>query len=391
MKHRLYPSFLVAAAFMLLFVTAARAATDTETSTLKFSDPAKPGTLKVSLSHGDIRIRGTDAAEITVKSEAKPITSTPRKDGLRVLTASSSFTFTEKDNVALLDYGRDNWGGGDSDFDITVPRSTAIVIASNLGSDVRITDVSGDVEIKTLNGDVVLDGLGGGALVETMNGEIKASFTQQLPAGKPLSFSSMNGEIAIRVPAEAKANVRLRTQNGSILTDFDDKALITKTESLPVGRSVRSRTSLHTSSKSAVPATPAVTATAIPAPPTAPMAPTAPMPPTAPIPPTAPVVDDDKSDSHDAADREAMREDMREAAREAARASAEAGRAIAEATRVAVQVAHNAMAEGGMMSHGVSFIPPMTGGKLVTGTLNGGGPEIMINTMNGDVTLRKLK
>ena len=32
-----------------------------------------------------------------------------------------------------------------------------------------------------------------------------------------------------------------------------------------------------------------------------------------------------------------------------------------------------------------------TGGKLVTGTLNGGGPEISVVTMNGDVTLRQLE
>ena len=36
-------------------------------------------------------------------------------------------------------------------------------------------------------------------------------------------------------------------------------------------------------------------------------------------------------------------------------------------------------------------IPTMTGGKLVTGTLNGGGPEISVSTMNGDVTLRQLE
>jgi hypothetical protein len=36
-------------------------------------------------------------------------------------------------------------------------------------------------------------------------------------------------------------------------------------------------------------------------------------------------------------------------------------------------------------------LPPMTGGKIVTGTLNGGGAEIRIATMNGDVTLRKIE
>jgi len=36
-------------------------------------------------------------------------------------------------------------------------------------------------------------------------------------------------------------------------------------------------------------------------------------------------------------------------------------------------------------------VPTITGGKLVTGTLNGGGPEISVATMNGDVVLRKLE
>ena len=38
----------------------------------------------------------------------------------------------------------------------------------------------------------------------------------------------------------------------------------------------------------------------------------------------------------------------------------------------------------------IPAIPTVTGGKLVSGTLNGGGPEINVATMNGDVTLRKL-
>jgi hypothetical protein len=36
-------------------------------------------------------------------------------------------------------------------------------------------------------------------------------------------------------------------------------------------------------------------------------------------------------------------------------------------------------------------MPPMTGGKLVTGTLNGGGVDIKVSTMNGEITLRQVK
>jgi len=72
---------------------------------------------------------------------------------------------------------------------------------------------------------VKLDNISGGALVETMNGEITAHILE-LRDGKPLSFASMNAsEVALHLPAEAKANIRLRTQNGTILTDFDEKVL----------------------------------------------------------------------------------------------------------------------------------------------------------------------
>ena len=30
-------------------------------------------------------------------------------------------------------------------------------------------------------------------------------------------------------------------------------------------------------------------------------------------------------------------------------------------------------------------LPTISGGKLVTGTLNGGGPEISVSTMNGEI------
>jgi len=369
MKNRLYPSFLVAAAVMLLLVCAARAASS-EASTLKFSDPSKPGTLKISISHGDLRIRGTDDTEIHVKSDAQPVTSAPRSDGLRVISASSSFTLTEKDNVALLDYGRDNWGGGSADFNITVPRNTSIVIGSNLGCDVHVVDVNGDVDVNSVNGDVVLEGLGGGASVATMNGEIKASFAKQLQSGKPLSFSSMNGQIVVRVPADAKANVRLRSQNGTILTDFEEKALVTKTEV------VKSTHSSHVSSVPHVPPMPVA--------PKAPMAPVGPGEPP-PAPPAPPAPGDDKADA--VASDSDTREAMREAAHEAARASQEAARAIAVAVRAGMQAAHSAMVENG----GRISMAPLTGGKLVSGTLNGGGPEIFVTTMNGDVTLRKLQ
>jgi hypothetical protein len=40
-----------------------------------------------------------------------------------------------------------------------------------------------------------------------------------------MSFSSLNGTVDVTLPSDAKANVKMRTTNGEIWTDFDVKTL----------------------------------------------------------------------------------------------------------------------------------------------------------------------
>src|SRR5687767_12365007 len=64
-------------------------------NTIAFSDPSKPGTVKISLGRGELRVQGTDTNEVTVKTEAKSTSSKPRKDGMRVISSASSFALSE--------------------------------------------------------------------------------------------------------------------------------------------------------------------------------------------------------------------------------------------------------------------------------------------------------
>lgn len=338
---------LVACCLLAIAPAAARASEGPEKTTIKFSDPAKPGTLRIAVAMGDIQIRGTDAAEITVETELPQENSRPRADGLRVLSESATYSLTEKDNVVTLDGGQEfAFGRHDSHFEITVPRSTNIVIKSSLGGEIIVGQVTGDIDVKSLNGEVVLEDVTGGALVETMNGEINARI-QTLREGKPISFTSMNGEINLEVPEDAKANVRLRTQNGAILTDFDDKALVTKTEAIR-GSHKSGRVVVNVGKDT--------------------------------------MINGDSSS------------EMRESVRAAIKAGAEAAREAAEAMREAAKAAREAAREAQSDEGGIvpplpplPPLPPMTGGKLVSGTLNGGGTDIQVTAMNGDVTLRKAK
>jgi hypothetical protein len=352
MNSRLFPAFLVAACLTLLFLTAAHA--EPQSTSVKFSDPAKPGVLKIRLGQGDLRLSGvtSDTGECTVRTDAAPAKPAKRKDGLRVITDASSYALSEDANVITLD-ATQNWGNrGGSDFAISVPRNTAVIVSSAWGGDITCSDLAGDLEIKGVNGEVKLINHAGGAVVESMNGEITARILE-LNEGKPLSFTSMNGEVALHLPAAAKANIRLRTQNGSILTDFDETALVTKTENAPrtTGRTKRTTNPSRRTDG------------------------------------TAPTAAQTHDEIHTAV-REAV-----QAGAEAAREAAIAVREAMQAARDGVQAARDAADAAGTPMPPLAPtppLPPMTGGKIVSGTLNGGGPEIRVTTMNGDVTLRKV-
>src|SRR5205814_2039810 len=156
-------------------------------STIKFSDPSKPGTVKINLGRGELTVQGADTNEVTVKSDAKATTSKPRKDGLRVISAASSFAFSEKDNVVTIESGPADFGrSGGGDFRVTVPRNTNVVVQNSWGGgSVKCSNLSGDIEINNMHGEIRLDDVSGGIVVGTMNGEIRATI-RELREGKPV-------------------------------------------------------------------------------------------------------------------------------------------------------------------------------------------------------------
>jgi hypothetical protein len=348
-------SLLLLAAALALAAGPLRA--DESAAKVAFSDPSKPGTLKIRVWHGEVAVHGSDVKEITVRSESAPETPTPRKDGMRVLSATAAYALTEKNNVVSLDYGPDSWGGGSASFDITVPSSTSVVVVNSAHGDLMFEGLSGNVDVRLMSGDVRLKGISGGAVVETMKGDITAD-VRSLSATSPLSLSTMHGDITIRTPADAKANIRFRTHHGVILSNYDDKALKTRTEMPPKDQRFRPHVGPIEARE-------------------APEAPEAPSKSSPDSPPHVQSPGDD--DSGNSVDWDEVRDSVREAASEAAVAAREAAEAL-----------HEGVSEfKADLSGNFPPLPPMTGGKVVSGTLNGGGVEIQAATLKGDIVLKK--
>lgn len=215
-----------------LMVTAPLKANDGPTvASVKLSLADKPALLRVNLPWADVHITGVEGIDtVTVKSALKQKGREPDRSGLRRLDDEVSFELTEHDNVVHLTVpGESSWSGGhDASFSLSVPRAIALDVRTEAGGDLEIKNVTGDVEINNQNGRVRLDGLAGSAVINTTNGDVSATYSEA--PKKIVSITSMDGKIDLRVPADTKANVRLRTQSGSIFTDFDKTALKTKSD-----------------------------------------------------------------------------------------------------------------------------------------------------------------
>ena len=103
------------------------------------------------------------------------------------------------------------------------------------------------------------------------------------------------------------------------------------------------------------------------------------VPPVEPAAPAEPAVESEKSGDSDSD----WHADVRDSIRDAARDAAEAAHDAAEAIKESMDEFHIEI------SHGNYTLPPMTGGKVVAGTLNGGGVELQAASMSGDIILKK--
>ena len=346
MKTKL-PSLLLRCLFLTGLVTAtfARAEDEGSTATVKLSAPGKPATLQVDMPWADIHIVGVNGDTVTVESTiGQKDAPSKREDGLRRLDDEVSFELTEHENtVSLRLSGENPWANHDAEFKISVPRAMALDIKTEAGGDLAVKDVEGDIEINNMNGEVHLEGIAGSAVVNTMNGEVHAVYAKA--PQKLIAITSMNGEVDLRVPAVTKANIRLRTHNGSILTDFDEAVLKTKSEG---------------------------------------------------------------KGGYGGDDVARMGADAARAAADAARVAVHVAQQVAQEVRRAVQEEVAAEQEANSPAPKADHaprapkpprpahaprapMPPITGGKVVSGTLNGGGVDIKVSTMNGEITLRQSK
>ncbi|MBA7532800.1 hypothetical protein ES705_25030 [subsurface metagenome] len=79
---------------------------------------------------------------------------------------------------------------------------------------------SSEVEAKILNGGIEFENITGPAVLYAINGDVVGTF-KEVSQENPISLTSINGDVDISLPANTPANLKLKSTNGEIFSNFD--------------------------------------------------------------------------------------------------------------------------------------------------------------------------
>lgn len=204
------------------------------------SDPSRPASLEVGLIQGSILVTAGQEGRVVVVADvasahrrhrdADPCPGCPtleddearavRKDrrGMRRITNSSyELTAEEKDNRVSV--GTNSWQRAIS-LRIEVPAQSSLQLSTVNDGQVEVEGVHGELELHNTNGEIRVRDVRGPVSANTVNGDVEVTFLSDV-AREAMAFSTLNGDVVVALPAKADFDVRLRSDNGEIYSDFD--------------------------------------------------------------------------------------------------------------------------------------------------------------------------
>lgn len=195
----------------------------TDRIAVPFSDPSRPGILKVSLISGSIKITGYDGKEVVIEASNRRSLSSDdarkSKGMIRLSNTSTGLTVEEERNEMSVSASSHLRA---VDMNIKVPVRTSLRVGTINDGDVFIENVEGEIEANNVNGEIKVLNVSGTVLANTTNGDVTVSFNKLTP-DKPMSFVSFNGDVDVTFPPNVKASVKLKSEQGEIYSDFEVK------------------------------------------------------------------------------------------------------------------------------------------------------------------------
>jgi len=214
MKNKITLALLLATAFTGLQA-------QNEKIVVELSQPGKPYTVELRLVQGSIHLVKNSGKELIIEAASGNRTAAApvQKDGMRKISSGGGFDITVKEagNKVQINPGLPL---SITNITLHVPDNGSFKLSTVNAGDIKVDQISGEFEVTNVNGRIFLNKVSGSAVANTTNGEINAIFNQVTPDA-PMAFSTLNGKIDISFPASFKANIKAKSDQGDILSDFE--------------------------------------------------------------------------------------------------------------------------------------------------------------------------
>ena len=189
--------------------------------TVPLSDPARPALIDVSLVQGSITVRGANRKDVLVVARAETDRPSRRLDpgatGMRRIPQTAGFRITEDANRVKVASDTPNRS---ISFEIEAPSRTNLKLQTVNGGEILVENIDGDLDVSNVNGGITLNSVAGSVNAETTNGSVRATMTR-VAAERTMAFTSLNGTVDVTLPPATRANLRMRSDNGDVYSDFD--------------------------------------------------------------------------------------------------------------------------------------------------------------------------
>ena len=204
-----------------------------------FSDPSRPGLVSGSMNNSCFDVEGYEGKEVVIETRGSGDHETKHvphgAEGLKRIEPTGLGLTVEEDNNTVHIHSNSGRGGN---LFLRVPYNTSLKLKCLNGGAIAVHHVSGDLELENLNGAVTATYVSGTVLANSLNGRVMVTMDKVTP-GKPMSFSSLNGDVDVTLPADTRGTVKMKTDNGDIYSDFEVK--LSPTSSMPQVEDGRSK------------------------------------------------------------------------------------------------------------------------------------------------------
>lgn len=188
------------------------------------SDPSRPAVVKISQVGGSITVKGYEGKEVIVEAKARNENEKRRRrdsegaaEGMKKLSiGSTGLEIEEENNVVRISTSSHM---RPIDVTISVPTRSNLILSTVNDGDISVSNVEGELDLNDVNGNVTASSVSGSVVAHALNGKLLVTLMRT--NGKPMAFSSLNGDIDVTFPADLKANVSFASDRGDVYTDFD--------------------------------------------------------------------------------------------------------------------------------------------------------------------------